>query len=382
MATPGALTTWYTGGDNAQHIAYISYKFVVSLFRRPGQLGWAFDDPDYGKPGESGPAAAGALTNWFSYSDNLQHIACIIDADDGYVQELFMPPGQPPWGKDYPSDIAGLSQPQRGALISWWSTSDNTQHIVYIDGNGHVQELYVRPGQPPWQSRDVTDDIKAPRGQWAQAGALTSWWSTSDNLQHIAYIDRNGHVQDCYMQPGNYPWRVYDVSNDASPPRPQAGALTSWWSTSDNTQHIAYIDGNGHVQELYVRPGQPPWQSRDVIDDIKAPRGQWAQAGALTTWWSPVDGLRHIAYIDRNGHIQDCYMQPGNYPWRVYDVSNDASPPKPFAGALTSWWSFSDNTQHIAYIADIDDYGFPQELYVRPGQPPWRVAPIVTPQPG
>ena len=30
----------------------------------------------------------------------------------------------------------------------------------------------------------------------AQDGALTSWLSATDNLQHVEYIGQNGHVHD------------------------------------------------------------------------------------------------------------------------------------------------------------------------------------------
>lgn len=128
------------------------------------------------------------------------------------------------------------------------------QHIVYIDGRGHVQELFVQPGQSRWQIRDVTDDIRAHRGQWAQPGALTTWWSTVDGLRHIAYIDQRGHIQDCYMQPGRYPWGNHDVTEDTGGPTAQPGALAGWWeavSANDGTQHIAYIDDTTHVREAW-----------------------------------------------------------------------------------------------------------------------------------
>jgi hypothetical protein len=77
------------------------------------------------------------------------------------------------------------------------------------------------------------------------------------------------------------------------------GAVTSWWEPSDNTQHIGYIDGSGHVLHVYVSPGQPPWGIRDVTDDTG---GVLANPGsALTTWFSTTDGIRHLAYVDASG---------------------------------------------------------------------------------
>jgi hypothetical protein len=36
------------------------------------------------------------------------------------------------------------------------STTDNKQHIAYVGGNGHVYELYMQPGGPPWAFDDAT----------------------------------------------------------------------------------------------------------------------------------------------------------------------------------------------------------------------------------
>ena len=155
----------------------------------------------------------------------------------------------------------GLPPAQPGAITSWVSASDNMQHIAYIGGNGHVIELYMHPGQQPWAYDNVTTTAGAPT---AQSGAITSWMSASDNMQHIACIVGNGHVIELYMHPGQGSWAHDDVTMTAGAPTVQSGAITSWMSASDNMQHIACIGGNGHLIELYMRPGQQPWAYDDA----------------------------------------------------------------------------------------------------------------------
>ena len=373
------LTNWL-GQDRIRHIAYYNdLEQIIDCFLLP-------DDPPswhHQYAAEPPPLETGGdwvLTNWLSFPDLLQHIGFV--GDEG-VEDLFTESNSTPrpWRIYNVTNDTGGPSALRDALTSWWSDSDHTQHIVYIGDGGHVEEVWVVPGVPPWKIRDVTDDIGAHGGQWAQSGALTTWLSLSgDGLRHIAYIDRRGHVQDCYMKPGKYPWQNYDPTEDTGGPQAQPGALTSWWSDPvpdviAGQQHVVYIDGRGHVQEAFVQPdGVRRWQIRDVTDDIGASSGQWAQAGALTTWWSTVDGLRHIAYIDQRGHIQDCYMQPGKYPWRNYDVTEDTEGPTARPGALTSWWFVGDNTQHVAYV---DDATHVQEAFVHPNVPPWKIRTVL-----
>jgi hypothetical protein len=360
LAQRGALTSWLSTTDNVQHIAYIGQNgHIYELYMHPGQQPWGEDDVT----GTAGAPAAqsGALTSWLSASDNLQHIAYI--GQNGHVYELYMHPGQQPWGVDDVTGTAGAPAAQSGALTSFLSTSDNVQHIAYIGQNGHVYELYMHPGQQPWGVDDVTGTAGAPA---AQSGALTSWLSTSDNVQHIAYVGPYGQVYELYMHPGQQPWGVDDVTGTAGAPAAQSGALTSFLSTSDNVQHIAYIGQNGHVYELYMHPGQQPWGVDDVTGTAGAPA---AQSGALTSWLSTSDNLQHIAYVGPYGQVYELYMHPGQQPWGVDNVTGIAGAPAALSGALTSFLSTSDNVQHIAYIGQS---GHIYELYMRPGQQPWR----------
>jgi hypothetical protein len=113
--------------------------------------------------------------------------------------------------------ISGAPLAQGGALTSWVSSTDNLQHIAYIDRNGHIDELYLKigAGGASWAFDEPTVISGAPL---AQGGALTSWVSSTDNLQHIAYIDRNGHVDELFLKigAGGASWKFDDASGTAS----------------------------------------------------------------------------------------------------------------------------------------------------------------------
>jgi hypothetical protein len=156
------------------------------------------------------------------------------------------------------------------ALTSWYSPSDNTQHIAYFaDAGRHgydVQDVSVIPGQGRhWTRRNASEDAGARIAQYASA--LTSWFSVSDNVQHIANIDEFGEIWDLYVNmktnPGG-PWSGYNVTDDAGAAMALPGALTSWYFPRDTTEHIAYL-GLG-IHALSRIPGKDThWQDLPIF---------------------------------------------------------------------------------------------------------------------
>jgi hypothetical protein len=256
---------WY-GQERQWHIGYFDVMEIIDFHLQPAQPPtWQQDTACQFKT----PEAPGELTTWLTFSPAtqpaaMQHIAFVDNS--GTVQALFQNPSVG-WSLDPVTATSG-SPALPDALTSWvLPQAYSTQHVAYIDSRGHVEEVVKVLGQG-WGIRDVTDDIGASSSgsgpHWAQPGALTFWLSFGDGLQHVAYIDQRGHIQDCYMHPGQYPWAAYDVTDDTGTPA-QAGALTSWWFVGDGAQHIAFIDNNTDVIEAFVQPGKPPWQTRTVL---------------------------------------------------------------------------------------------------------------------
>ena len=280
-----------------------------------------------GEGGTAPPIArGGALTNWMtstSSTDHVQHVAYIRGdgdpAGDANLYEVYLHPGQQPWAWHA---MTALRAASGAALTSWASTADDV-HVAYVgeDRHVHVQSKHARR---PWLgNEDATTASGAPN---AQPGALTSWLTVSDNLQHIAFIGGDKHIYELYTHPGQKAWSVDDATRAARAPNAQGGALTSWVSSTDNLQHIAYVDGNGHVEELYLKvgTGAANWAFDDPTQTSRAPK---ANNGALTSWVSSSDDLQHIAYIDGNGHVEELYLKVGTGAagWAFDDTSADPS---------------------------------------------------------
>lgn len=65
----------------------------------------------------------------------------------------------------------------------------------------------------------------------------------------------------------------------------------------------------------------------------------------LTNWFSTIDSVQHLGFVDGRGHVLDLNIRQGDDSWGVYDVTDETGPP----------------------------YEFVQELWVVPGEPPWRL---------
>ncbi len=186
-------------------------------------------------------------------------------------------------------------------LDGYWGT-DNSQHVNFVDGNGHVHELYIHPGAG-WVDNDLT---QGTGGTPAATGtALDGYWGT-DNSQHVNFVDGNGHVHELYIHPGAG-WVDNDLTHDSAGTRAATGtALDGYWGT-DNSQHVNFVDGNGHVHELYIHPGAG-WVDNDLTHDSAGTPA--AKGTALDGYWG-TDNSQHVNFVDGNGHVHELYIHPG-----------------------------------------------------------------------
>jgi outer membrane protein assembly factor BamB len=262
---------------------------------------------------------------------------------------------------------------QAGAITSWVSATDNLQHVAYIGQNGHVYELYMRVGQQPWRYDDLTAISGAPH---AQGGALTSWLSATDNNQHVVYIGHDQHLYVNFMRVGQQPWQFDDLTAiSGCPPAllaPPMSQLTSWVSASDNLQHVAYLSSD-QIYEVFKRVGGQPWSYAGPSLDAGAIFG--VASSALTSWVSPADNVQHIAcdLWQEPGELEqmsvrELLMPVGEPPWTSNFIAfNDGDN---VVTALTSWVSVTDQLQHIAYIRTADVI----ENYTKMGSRSWSSA--------
>ena len=310
-AISGSALDGYWGSDSSQHVNFIGTDgHVHELYIHPG-AGWVDNDLTAMSNGAL-PVPGSALDGYWG-SDNSQHVNFI--SADGHVHELYIHPGAG-WVDNDLTAFAGGTPAESGSELDGYWGSDNSQHVNFMSVDGHVHELYIHPGAG-WVDNDLTAFARGtpaavprsnPRGRFhsvATGSALDGYWG-SDNSQHVNFTDINGHVHELYIHPGAG-WVDNDLTAMArGTPAAPGSALDGYWG-SDNSQHVNFIDINGHVHELYIHPGAG-W----VDNDLTAMAGGTpaAAGSALDGYWGS-DSSQHVNFLSVDGHVHELYIHPG-----------------------------------------------------------------------
>jgi hypothetical protein len=101
----------------------------------------------------------------------------------------------------------GTAAVSGSALDGYWLDGDNSQHVHFLSLGGHVHELYIHP-QIGW----IDDDLTAlANGAPAAPGTALDGYSGSDRSQHVNFLSLDGHVHELYIRPGAA-WVDHDLS--------------------------------------------------------------------------------------------------------------------------------------------------------------------------
>jgi hypothetical protein len=297
-ARSGSALDGYWMSDDSQHVNFIdSNGHVHELYIHPG-AGWV--DNDLTNFTNGTPAAPGSDLTGYWGSDNSQHVN-FIDAN-GHVHELYIHPGAGWVDNDLTSFANGTPARAGSALDGYWG-SDNSQHVNFIDGNNHVHELYIHPGAG-WVDNDLTNFTN---GATAAPGSdINGYWG-ADNSQHVNFFDSLGRVHELYIYPGAS-WVDNDLTSFSGGALAIPGSAVDGYWGSDNSQHVNFFDANGHVHELYIHPGAN-WVDNDLTVWGGLPPA--AERSDLDGYWG-TDSSQHVNFIDANGHVRELYIVPLN----------------------------------------------------------------------
>ncbi len=161
----------------------------------------------------------------------------------------------------YVSPFAGLA--------GYWEQSDNSQHVNFVAlGVGNVHELIFRQGATCWQDTDLTANAQGTPA-FASSG-LDSYWDASDDSQHVHFVDGNGHVHELFFKSGATNWVDNDLTALSGGPLTPLGGppsnpfvppaqgprvpISGYLQVPDQSQHVDFLDNNGDIQELSFHP--------------------------------------------------------------------------------------------------------------------------------
>ncbi len=304
-----------------------------------------------------------AALDGYSQGDGSQHVD-FIDGQ-GHVHELYRSPDPAAqWVDNDLTDFAGAGSLAEGSaisLIDGYSQGDGSQHVNYIDGFGHVLELYRSPD---------------PAAQWVvnDLGSIgfiaIAAYSQDDGSQHVIFNNvgrdsEDGHIHELYRNPDPAAqWVDNDLTLFADG-TPAFGTPLDGYSQDDGGQHVNFL-ADGHVHELY-RSLDPAaqWVDNDLTALAKgAPAGEGTDDSGTLVGYSQGDNSQHVNFIDAGGHVHELYRSPDPAAqWVDNDLTKlaDGASASPSSGLVG--YSQGDNSQHVNFI---DAGGHIHELYIKP----------------
>jgi hypothetical protein len=299
-------------GNKQQHVIYLSADGHVNELMYDTEWRWKDLTVDSGAPQA---AVTSPLTGYeTTYGVGQQHVN-FIDELNGHVYELFINVGDTQWHVSDLSDVARKSdntkppKPRANSPLTAYQTAWNSQqHVDYIDEtSGDLWELFF---DGSWHAMDLTANAGAvaPHAE----STLTSFTTdVNGNQQHVLFINANNHVQEMYFT-GSLPWLSADVNIRAGIPSVSAapkslhGYVTTY--TDPHQQHVNFVSSsNSHVYELYFANSN--WYARDmnevVIPAPPAPRAGSQLTGYQATWGN---NSQHVNYVGADGHIYELFL--------------------------------------------------------------------------
>jgi hypothetical protein len=161
------------------------------------------------------------------------------------VHELYCPTGGGTWHLNDLTVIVAAPPAAAGSPLTSWADPAN-EHVIFLDAGGHVHEMYCPTGGGTWGHNDLTAMVSAPPA--AAGSPLTSW--TDPANEHVIFLDGSGHVHEMHCPVGGAAWGHNDLTTIAAAPPAFIGrALTSW--ADAHYEHVSFLDGSGHVRELH-----------------------------------------------------------------------------------------------------------------------------------
>ena len=281
-------------------------------------------------------------TSWYTPSDNVQHVAYV--GVDGQIHEcFFFIGGAGGWLHNVPS--AGQVKVAPGTSpTSWYTAPDNVQHIAYVGTDGLIHECFFFLGAGGGWLHNIPG-----AGQVAvrPGTSPTSWFTEPDKAQHIAYVGTDARIHECFFFIGAGGGWLHNVPSAGQALAAPNSSPTSWYTALDKVQHIAYVGTDAQIQEcFFFVGGGAGW-----LHSLPA-AGQTTVASATspTSWFTPSDNAQHIAYIGADRLIHECFFFIGAGGGWLHNVLSAGQALVEPATSPTSWYTPADKVQHVAYV--------------------------------
>jgi hypothetical protein len=131
---------------------------------------------------------------------------------------------------------------------SWYTTPENVQHIAYVGTDGLIHECFFRLGGTQGWEHNLPS---AGHVAVAPGTSPTSWYTTPENVQHIAYVGTDGLIHECFFRLGGTKGWEHNLPSAGHVAAAPGSSPTSWYTTPENVQHIAYVGNDRQIHECF-----------------------------------------------------------------------------------------------------------------------------------
>jgi hypothetical protein len=135
----------------------------------------------------------------------------------------------------------------------------------------------------------------------------TSWYTTPENVQHIAYVGTDHQIHQCFFFIGGFGGWRHETPSAGDVPAAPGTSPTSWYTTPENVQHIAYVGADQLIHEcfFFVRAGGTHTWLHNVPS---AGQVKVAAGTSPTSWYTTPENVQHIAYVGTDQQIHECFF--------------------------------------------------------------------------
>jgi hypothetical protein len=167
-------------------------------------------------------------------------------------------------------------------------TGGSKDKTLVFAGDGGEFEVVVRIAFRGWE-HNVPSAGQVPV---APGTSPTSWYTTPENLQHIAYVGTDGQLHECFFRIGGTAGWEHNLPSAGQVAVAPGTSPTSWYTTPENVQHIAYVGTDGQLHECFFRIGGTAGWEHNLPS-----AGQVAVAPntSPTSWYTTPDSGQGVA---------------------------------------------------------------------------------------
>jgi hypothetical protein len=332
-----------------QHIGYLDEAGLVHDCWYDGTRGrWNHQQVNGQNGATNGPPAVGGPFIWTAGPE--QHFT--YRTADGVICDSWYAAGR--WHLQRITGPEGLTRGPAAAADPFAGVFANQPHIAYLDENGLVQDCWYESGG--WNLQQINGDGGLTRGSLACGGPFI--WMAGAAQQHFTYYDTAGTIHDSWFDGER--WNLQHINGAGGlTDGPRAARLPSVRVHGDQ-QHCCYLgrasrtDEEGIIHDAWFDGAKERWNLQQINGDGGLTPGPAAVSGPFASVFSPQPpssqaGL-HVTYTDSAGAVCDSWFDSRASSWNLRWVTGaDSATGGPPAAGAPCVWTAGASQQHFTY---------------------------------